>query len=415
MDMQTVLTLPRLGETMEQARVTDWLKAPGDAFRRGDVLLEVETDKTVVEVPALQDGVLLTHLVAAGDMVDLHQPIAEVRVAAGEGAPAPAAPRVAIAPMAPNPAPDAVRADARPAASPRARALARQAGVDLAGLAGSGRRGRITGADVVAGGDGVQQVATPQGPLALRRVTPVKATGAPILLLHGLFDDGRGWRDLPQRLARAGHPVLVPDLPGHGASEARADDLDSATAALAALLDRVAPDGPLRLVGHSLGAVLATRLAVLLGNRVERLVLLSPAGLGPRLNPDFLDLMAAAETPAALARALSLLGAVPLSGAALATELATLRKRRAATAPLARLLAVAGIQQTDIAPQLDTLACPLVALFGLNDRIVNWQDCASLPARTAIHLLRDAGHQPHTSAADLVARLIIQGPPTPQP
>ena len=60
-----ILTLPRLGETMEEARVTDWLVAPGAAFKRGEVLLEVETDKTVVEVPAMQDGVLIAQLVSA--------------------------------------------------------------------------------------------------------------------------------------------------------------------------------------------------------------------------------------------------------------------------------------------------------------------------------------------------------------
>src|SRR5688572_29154418 len=50
------LPLPRLGETMEEGRIVAWLKQPGDRFKRGEILLEVETDKTVVEVPALQDG-----------------------------------------------------------------------------------------------------------------------------------------------------------------------------------------------------------------------------------------------------------------------------------------------------------------------------------------------------------------------
>ena len=53
------LPLPRLGETMEEGRIVTWLKQPGDRFRRGEILLEVETDKTVVEVPALQDGVMV--------------------------------------------------------------------------------------------------------------------------------------------------------------------------------------------------------------------------------------------------------------------------------------------------------------------------------------------------------------------
>ena len=58
------LPLPRLGETMEEGRIVAWLKQPGDKFRRGEILLEVETDKTVVEVPALQDGTMIEHLAA---------------------------------------------------------------------------------------------------------------------------------------------------------------------------------------------------------------------------------------------------------------------------------------------------------------------------------------------------------------
>ena len=81
---RVTLTLPRLGETMEEARVTDWLVAPGAAFKRDDLLLEVETDKTVVEVPALTNGTLSRQLVAPGDMVALDQPIAEVETGYGD-------------------------------------------------------------------------------------------------------------------------------------------------------------------------------------------------------------------------------------------------------------------------------------------------------------------------------------------
>jgi pyruvate dehydrogenase E2 component (dihydrolipoamide acetyltransferase) len=83
------ITLPRLGETMEEARVLDWRVAPGMDFGRGDVLLEVETDKTVVEVPALEAGRLVAQLVAPGETVALDQPIAEIdRAGRAEAAPA---------------------------------------------------------------------------------------------------------------------------------------------------------------------------------------------------------------------------------------------------------------------------------------------------------------------------------------
>ncbi len=69
------LTLPRLGETMETTmetgRVTAWLKQPGERFRRGETLVEIESDKTVVEMPALADGVLTEIVVQAGRDADV--------------------------------------------------------------------------------------------------------------------------------------------------------------------------------------------------------------------------------------------------------------------------------------------------------------------------------------------------------
>jgi len=381
--MGMILTLPRLGETMEEARVTEWLVAPGQAFRRGEVLLEVETDKTVVEVPAMQDGVLLAQLVAPGEMVALDAPIAEVAV---EGAVSPAPPPSPIALAAP--APQVGAADALPvasettgrvAASPVARRLATSSGVDLGAITGTGRRGRVTGDDV-------------------RGV----ATRATVVFLHGLHDHADGWRDLPERLVRLGHPVAVPDLPGHGRNAVAVQDMAEAVAALLPLI----PAGRVRLVGHSAGAVLAVRLAQLLGTQVEAIILLAPAGLGVRINSDFLDVMAGAETPAALARGLAMLGAAPVSDAVLEQELARLRRQRPLTAAFAASVAKGGMQQVDIAADVATLACPVTAMFGLTDRIIDWRDCASLPATVAIHLVPGAGHLPHLHAPGLTARII---------
>jgi pyruvate dehydrogenase E2 component (dihydrolipoamide acetyltransferase) len=393
------ITLPRLGETMETARVLDWRVAPGRSFARGEVLLEVETDKTVVEVPALTAGVLLTQLVAPGETVALDQPIAEMEAATAVAAPVDAAPPAADAPAA-TPEPSApvpadtvpsaeafARAGPRLAASPKARALARAAGVDLAALQGSGRRGRIMGIDV-----------TPDGPLP----RPANSAGRPIALLHGLFDSPRGWRDLPRRLQARGHPVLVPDLPAIDPGEG----LDAMAGRLVPLL----PAGPLGLIGHSLGAAVAVRLALRLGPAVERLVLIAPAGIGARLNADFADGMLHAETPAALARALALLEAGPVSEAALAAELDRLRGLRPTHAVLAAALVRGGIQQIDITADLARLAVPVAVVFGTADRILDWRDVAHLPPEVAIHLVRGAGHLPHLAAPDLIVGLATDRP-----
>lgn len=69
------LILPRLGETMETGRVAAWLKKPGDTFRRGEVIVEIETDKTVTELPALANGTLVEILVGDGEEVAVGAPI----------------------------------------------------------------------------------------------------------------------------------------------------------------------------------------------------------------------------------------------------------------------------------------------------------------------------------------------------
>ena len=82
--MEKTLTLPRLGETMEEGTVLAWSKISGEEYDRGDILLELETDKMVVEVPALEDGKILEILADEGAVVDIGEPIARVEVESSE-------------------------------------------------------------------------------------------------------------------------------------------------------------------------------------------------------------------------------------------------------------------------------------------------------------------------------------------
>lgn len=391
---RVTLTLPRLGETMEEAKVTEWIVAPGAAYARGDVLLEVETDKTVVEVPALAAGTLLEQLVAAGDTVGLDAPIAEVEQegeapaaesepaaptpnapASTAGAPAPTGP--APTGFAATPPPAARRTGDRVAASPAARAEARRRGLSLSGMTGTGRRGRITAGDV-AGGDGT------------------------VVLIHGLFDDSTGWRGLPQRLARRGLTAVALDLPGHGADTASAETFERAAELLA---DRL-PSGTLHLVGHSLGAALAARLAARIGPRALSLTLFAPAGLGSAIAAEFLTGMARADTAEALTAALSLLDGGPMSDAAIALQLPRHLAGLDARIRLAGAVARDGTQRIDATADIAAAPCPVTVVFGTADRILDWRDVAHLPAETRIHLIPNAGHLPHLVRPDLAAALI---------
>jgi pyruvate dehydrogenase E2 component (dihydrolipoamide acetyltransferase) len=148
--------LPALGETMDTARIVRWLKRPGEHVAKGDPLFEIETDKATIEVEAMADGILRRIQMAEdsqasiGDVVALlsDQPDEPLPQAAPSPAVvAPATEGQAQAASAPPTSPTA--ASGKPIASPRARRLADQRGVDLARVGpGSGARGRIIEADV---------------------------------------------------------------------------------------------------------------------------------------------------------------------------------------------------------------------------------------------------------------------------
>jgi pyruvate dehydrogenase E2 component (dihydrolipoamide acetyltransferase) len=170
----TRVTMPTLGLTMEQGTIVRWLKREGEAVERDEPLFTVETDKATMDVPAPASGVLARVLAPEGAVVPVQQTIAIITApgeavpaelaAVGPGAPAsppPVAEAAAAAPAAPPTGPVAGPAGTRAAvpsgevaigqaapASPRARRVARELGVDLAQVQGTGPGGRIVEADV---------------------------------------------------------------------------------------------------------------------------------------------------------------------------------------------------------------------------------------------------------------------------
>ena len=132
----TAIKVPPLGESIVEATVSRWLKKEGDAVVAGDTLVELETDKITVEVPALSAGVLTRHAVNEGDVVKVDQLLGELE----EGA---AAAPVTVA----SPAPTVPVAEVR--ASPAAQRVAAEQGVDLGAVAGTGRGGVVSKPDVI--------------------------------------------------------------------------------------------------------------------------------------------------------------------------------------------------------------------------------------------------------------------------
>jgi len=167
------IVMPRLSDAMEQGTVVRWLKQVGDQVDVGDELVEVETDKATVIYEAEVSGLLSAILVREGEAQQLGGPIArlggdpEPENVAATASPTPTAappPTAAPAPAHPN-------GSGRPLATPVARSRARELGVDLATLSGTGPRGRIRLADVESAA-----TAAPAGPAP---ATAAVVSGAP--------------------------------------------------------------------------------------------------------------------------------------------------------------------------------------------------------------------------------------------
>jgi pyruvate dehydrogenase E2 component (dihydrolipoamide acetyltransferase) len=171
--MATEVKMPKLGIDMVEGSISKWLKQEGDSVKAEEAIAEVETDKSTVEMPAPEDGVLLKIAVGEGDLVPVGAIVAYIGKAGeavpGGGASQPASNgqaaeskpakaetlKAEVAPITPapvaatpTPAPTHAEVDSDVKASPVAKRLAEQEGIDLSKLKGTGPGGRITKEDV---------------------------------------------------------------------------------------------------------------------------------------------------------------------------------------------------------------------------------------------------------------------------
>lgn len=171
--------MPSLGADMERGKVVEWLVEPGDYVHRGDLIAEVDTEKTVMEVESFEEGIVAEFLVELGETVPVGTPIARITGTPADGARV--APAVAPAAAAAHPeqtrGPESVRTpqpvrERPPAhepepvgrATPPIRHLAHQLGVDVEHLHGTGRHGAITRADVEAAAESSAAPVPPAAP-----------------------------------------------------------------------------------------------------------------------------------------------------------------------------------------------------------------------------------------------------------
>jgi pyruvate dehydrogenase E2 component (dihydrolipoamide acetyltransferase) len=210
------ITMPALSPTMEEGNLSKWLVKEGDTVKSGDVIAEIETDKATMEVEAVDEGVVAKLVVPAGtEGVKVNaliavlaadgEDVAAAASGAGSAAPAPkaaaaeapkaeakteAAPAPAAASAAAAPAPAAAPTAAtgnRTFSSPLARRLAKEAGIDLSAISGSGPHGRVVKSDVEAavsgGGAKAAPVAAPQAAASAPAAAPKGASDDSVLKL----------------------------------------------------------------------------------------------------------------------------------------------------------------------------------------------------------------------------------------
>jgi len=208
--MPTQILMPALSPTMEEGTLAKWLVKEGDTVSSGDLLAEIETDKATMEFEAVDEGIVGKILVAEGsEGVKVNTPIAvlieegesaeDIPASSGKAGPAPApepekAPSgAAAAPAAPTPAPAAPAAadGSRIFASPLARRIAKDKGLDLSQIKGSGPHGRIVKADVETAKPG----ATPAAALAAA-AAPAAATAGPAADMVMRMYQGRKYEEV---------------------------------------------------------------------------------------------------------------------------------------------------------------------------------------------------------------------------
>ncbi len=427
--MAVEVILPKVDMDMETGRISRWYAKDGDAVTKGQLLFEIETDKAAMEVDAPASGVL-GGVVAEGAVVPVGQAVAwiyaegEERKPAPSAVPAPAsepAPAAAEIPAAPAPVEpasssqdhtDAVRA------TPLARRLAREAGLDLAEVAGSGPKGRVQKKDVEAR-IGSTAAPVPAARAACAGKAPLNATWLregevgklPVVLIHGFAADLNAWRGLLAG-ASLGHPVLALDLPGHGASPRVApESVDAIAEMVEATLAAFGVTACL-LAGHSFGAAVAAVVAARGAADVRSLVLISSAGLGPEINGAFTKGLIAAKSEASVVPWLRLL----VSDESLLTRPfinATVAQAgdgalREAQAAIVDRFFADGAQTFEIRSAIAQLAMPVRLIFGAEDRIIPVSHAHGLPGKVGVHIFPRCGHMPQIEERAAVLGIIAE-------
>lgn len=428
--MPTEVILPKVDMDMETGQISRWYAKEGDSVSKGQLLFEIETDKAAMEVDAPASGILRGVTAQEGTVVPVGQSVAWI-YAEGEDYAAATPEAIEAAPVSdvmkvaePSPSPvvaeslsvaatqgDGVRA------TPLARRIARESGIDLASVSGSGPKGRIQRKDVEASVAHAQPaIAKPvaakadKAPLHAVWLRQGNDTGlAPLVLIHGFGSDLNSWRPMLAGTT-LDSAILAIDLPGHGESTR---DIPADIDSIAALVEQTIAahhTGPVVVAAHSFGAAIAAKVAARGNLDIRALTLIAPAGLGPEINGAFLQGFVRARAEPSLLAWMKLL----VQDESLLTRSfvkATLAQSqdeglRNAQKLVADRFFADGTQIFDIRRSLAGLIIPVRVIFGAADRIIPAAHASGLPGEIAVHVFAGTGHMPQLEQREKVVRIL---------
>lgn len=434
--MPVEVILPKVDMDMESGQISRWYAKEGDLITKGQVLFEIETDKAAMEVDAPATGILRNVTAQEGATVPVGQAVGWIYAEDEDYDPAIASVETDVQTVVPEQYSDAVSQDVPSEqpnvtstgdasdgvrATPLARRIAREAGVDLASISGSGPKGRVQKKDVELKTCVKVPSATPKAAqteagngdvlkAAWLREGKDKSL-APVVLLHGFGADMNSWRPMLGG-GLIDNPVLAVDLPGHGGSTC---SIPGELEAIVEMVEQTIVEqhsGPIILVGHSFGGAVATLVSGRGNVDVQALILIAPAGLGPEINGSFLAGFVRARTEPSLTAWMKLL----VEDETLLTKpfvAATLQQaknhdlREAQRMIIDRFFAD-GTQVFDIRQTLNRLSIPVRVIFGASDRIIPASHGVGLPGEVALHMFGQTGHMPQLERREAVMRILKQ-------
>ena len=442
--MATILSMPKWGLAMKTGLVVAWLKQPGAAVQEGEPIVEIESEKATNEVEAPASGSLRWIEVPEGDKAPVGAALAVIaapgeelsdeqvaallredaeiksqRAAAqtGQASAAKAAP-AGTSRAAPAP----TRTGGRVNASPAARRLAQELGVDLAAITGTGPGGMIGREDVLraareaqaASGESEERTVTVNG-FATHCLLAGPSNAQHVVFIHGLGGSLATWSlNLPAFAEK--FRLCALDLVGAGDSDKAITDYSVPSLAdfLARFLDALGPDWQrTSLVGHSLGGAVALAFAGRHPERVDRLVLVDSAGLGTEIDGETLDLLGSAPTPEHIQAELTRFFADPkFAQQSLVAQIQEQRNQPGAHDALITTRNAAfrgGQQQFDLRATLAGLTQPILVIWGETDSVIpaSHAEVARQATNARIEIFAHCGHCPHIERSEAFNRAVI--------